>query len=151
MDGVDWKHFLRGGFAFDAADFACHPTDAFFARKMHYACLVDKISIEEIKAEVRAYFQSKGAHEIQIADRVKDVEEFCKSIKPVKKKEKAWLITWQHTQDDELIEETIISVRSSRVAEKTIADFVEQYYIATHFSLAAKMTFATVSSSAFPK
>lgn len=101
---------------------------------------------DEIKAEVEKYFQSRGSNRLGIARRVHEVEEFYKSFKPVTKKENAWLITWQDLQDDKPVKETIISIRSSRTGEETITDFVEQYFIATCFPLAAKMTFATVSS-----
>jgi hypothetical protein len=143
----DWKRLLHGGFCFEMAPFAVHPCDEERAEQMYYQSLIDDISLETIKAEAQGYLKEKGCYPGYIAEQVKDVEKFYRRMKSrsIKKKRRAWLITWEHEPSEVPIEERIISIRSSKVIEAKIKEFIEHFYMAKFFPLASKFQFSSSS------
>lgn len=143
---LSWQRLLAGGFAFQTAHFAGHPLDRERAIEMFYKTKVKNISLNEIKKEAERYLISEGVIQEAIPEMVKDVEDFYKKFnkKIIKKKSKAWLITWESLEKEEcLFDKKIISIRDARVSNERIAEFIEQFYIATQYNLSSKFCFSS--------
>jgi len=142
---AEWKRLLRGGFAFESADFACHPTDSAFAEQMYYQCIAENIGLESVLEEAKSYMQSKKFHPAAIAEELESVKIFWRKHKKPSAK-KVWLIYWDNPNDSSPIEERVISIFSIRKSSQEISKFIEEYYKAHSYSLSAKLAFATISS-----
>ena len=144
MSDAEWKHWLRGGFGFERSDFASHPSDRERALRMFYMCLAGGVPLAEVAAETERYLRSRGWTSASFtAEQVEDVLGFCKSIKVGERKTMAWLITWENLSEESALTDRIITIMDSRISSRRIAEFVEHHYLATLYSLRAKLDFAT--------
>lgn len=142
----DWKHLLKGGFCFGLSHFACHPLDKQRAVEMFYKTKVNNVSLKEILKEAKAYLKSKGYdNNADIAEKVKEVEEFYKEVDKPKSnfKKQAWLITWENKDSKSFNPNNIIAIRDARVSGEKIADFVTLHYAAIKYSSTNKFRFSS--------
>lgn len=139
----DWRNYLRGGFAYMDAPFAVHPLDEARARKMFFAAMRENVTIDDIKKAAQEYLEKRSWNPDAIPTQIKRVERFVKSIKPTKKKKSAWLIRWETIGEPLSYDDQIIAIRDGRISSEKIKEYVEQYYMSTHYEIAEKMHYAS--------
>lgn len=139
----DWRNYLAGGFSYMDAPFAMHALDEARARKMFFAAMREKVTIDDIKQAAQEYLEERSWAPNTIPSQIKRVERFVKSIKPTKKKKSAWLVRWETMGDPLPFNDQIIAIRDGRTSSEKIREYVEQYYMTTHYSLAEKMHYSS--------
>ena len=139
----DWRNYLRGGFAYMDAPFAVHALDEARARKMFFAAMRENVTIDDIKQAAQEYLEERTWNRDAIPSQIKRVERFVKSIKATKKKKSAWLIRWETMGEPLSYDDQIIAIRDGRTSSEKIKEYVEQYYISAHYSLAEKMHYSS--------
>lgn len=142
-DKQDWQHYLAGGFAFMDAPFGSHPLDEKRARKMYFAALRERVTLDEIKAAAADYLKKRSWNPSLIPEQIRRVERFVKSVNPTQTKKSAWLITWETIGEELTYAERFIAIRDGRTSIEKIQEFVEQFYISTKYSLAEKMHYSS--------
>lgn len=140
-----WQQLLKGGFCFGLAHFACHPLDRQRAEEMFYKTKVNNVDLKQVLKETKHYLKSKNCSKQDIVEKVREVEDFYNRMnkKEVKKKDSAWLITWEDKNSNTFSTKNIISIRDARISGDRIADFIEQYYISTHYATKDKFYFSS--------
>jgi hypothetical protein len=141
-----WRRLLRGGFAFESAPFAVHPLDQERARRMYYFALRAGASPKDILAEAKQYLENEVGLK-DVADdneQLKRVEQFLRQFKLVTKKHAAWLVFWNSMPaPDQVTDSPIVAILDARKSIERIADFVEQTYMASCYSLGEKIHYAS--------
>lgn len=140
----EWRRLLAGGFAFMTAPFGVHPKDRERAEEMYHFALRSGVSPTEILSEARSYLDGAmglggGSH----AEELERVERFLSEFKLVTHKRSAWLVFWNRALAEDEANPPIVAIFDSRKTPERIADFVEQTYISTHYSLREKIHYAT--------
>lgn len=112
---------------------------------MMYFALRDGATPEHILAAARAYLEEAvGLGSVPAEQQVQRVAEFLRSFRLVREKKAAWLIFWNSVSPAGVeSHREIVTVMDSRKSVDRIRDFVEQTYMATHYTLQEKMLYAT--------
>ena len=140
----DWRHWLRGGFAFGSAYFAAHPLDLERAQHSYFLTQRAGASLEDVADEVRSYLLSIGCEGAFVAEQVEHVRSYFASVKVSGKKKQAWLVFWNGSESYVKDQTTdLVLAFDPRFSDETVCKFVEQHYQAVEYSSREKLYFST--------
>jgi hypothetical protein len=140
----DWKHLLRGGFAFEVANFACHPCDAERATEMFRLAKHEGADLQDVLRYARDYLREQGCCAAYVDEQATLVERFWHSQKRQRRKTKAWIVKWG-TECVSIRTEAsdIIAVFDSRKTIEYVSQFIINYYIACAATVEEKVHYAS--------
>ena len=140
-----WRRRLHGGFAFMTAPFAAHPLDRERARQMYHFALRAGASAEDMLSEARDYLENTiGLHGSSAEEQLVRVRQFLSDFKLTIRKRSAWLVFWNRALSaDEDDNSPIVTIIDSRKRPERVADFLEQFYMASCYSLREKLHYAS--------
>jgi hypothetical protein len=111
---------------------------------MYHFALRSGASPTEILSEARSYLDAAiGLGGSPHAEELERVERFLSEFKLVTHKRSAWLVFWNQVLAEEETTPPIVAIFDSRKTPERIADFLEQTYISTQYSLREKIHYAT--------
>jgi hypothetical protein len=140
----DWRHWLRGGFAFESAPFAIHPLDAERAQRCFFTALRAGASSMAVAEEARGYLTSIGCDQDFVRTQIESVKSYFKSIKVCGKSKKAWLVFWNGS--DNFVKDqasSLVLAFDPRMSPESVRNFVELHYQAAEYSFQEKVYFST--------
>lgn len=140
----DWRHWLRGGFAFESANFAVHPCDAERAQRSFFMAHRAAVSLQNVAEEARAYLLSIDCKKDLVSEQVDRVQSYFNSIKVSGNSKKAWLVFWNGSENfvkDQT--SNLVFAFDPRVSQEAVCKFVEQHYQAVEYSPREKVYFST--------
>jgi len=145
MKITHWKELIPGCFAWMEAPFGVDANDKERAIRMLHLALCQGAKMDGIIKESKNYLKSKGLGKETILFQVDLINKFKPNpIKPEIKKTKAWLVTWEGTKfisNDQ--SNKIVNIFDSRTPTQRIKDFIEDHYMACHYSLFERATYSS--------
>ena len=142
MKEKNWKKLVPGCFAGIEAPFGIHPNDKERAIKMLHLAFCQGASMKEVIEEAETHLR-KWSSSKKFMDYQKGLIKIFKPnpFKNKLAKSKAWLITWEGSKVNK--SQQVVNIFDSRISTQRVKDFLENYYIACHYSLFEKATYAS--------
>lgn len=145
MKEKNWKQLVPGCFAGTRAPFGIHQNDKERAINMFHLALCQGACMAEVIKEAEKHLRKWSSSEKFITYQKGLIKSFKPNpFKNKLKKSKAWLITWEGTGvNKKKMSQYVVNIFDSRMSTQRIKDFLESYYIACHYGLFEKATYAS--------